>query len=466
MNSQDIALYERLKARYDDARASWQRPCVPVSKWQPLHEKLPRRTFDPDFALLSFKQDGGSNVNQHSVLSFKVEFSLARQVEILECSINIRDETGAWAFATNSAVIETPVGPLAAGTHCVLYNIVADLPQGIYEVGLTFVEILPEGNRELACLDKIGGFQVSLDRKPPCVGYSNLPVVISGRMINQEVIALIKDARGSLRLLAEFSQVVAGEQWQIPIALRNESDKDWVGSESHPLYLSYRWLGENGEIAVCDGLRSVLPGSRLAAKQEKDLALLVRAPDLPGRYRLQILPVQESHSWFDALGFVPGEQLVDVVLPRSVRSLRADDCRLRGQTGRLEGDSRYSEGKEGFLVFGPYIPLSAGRWRITWHGDFDPKGGTIRADVVSGGQSASFGETKLNNATMHEVALDILLEGGIPDAEFRLWIDALAEVRLTSIGVIPLDEPLAQPSKSMRGKGGTTTRRSKKKGSK
>lgn len=444
MNALDIALYERLQARYDEARQRWQRPVVSVSKWQPLPEKGPRQFCSPDFALLTITREGGIHVSQNAVMTFTLEFSLAQAVDSLECGLYIHDIQGRLAFGTNSTLTGAIIGPLSAGTHAVRYTVVTALPEGKYDVGFAFIEKRTVGGRELALLDKMDFFQIGLDRHPPCEGYVSLPVTIFHRQLDEKIVRLSADCRGELLFLNPASDLAIGEQWKQSVELQNTSENDWPSFYLTPLCLSYHWLNMVGEVVELNGLRTPLPFGRLEAGKSVQMEIAVKAPGQPGRYKLQVLPVMENLAWFDALGFSPSELDIEVVSPSSTsRRYGANDCRLKSGVGLCIRGKRISDGREGFLCYGPYVPLPAGRYQIRWGGRLDPRGSEIKVDVVANVGMSLLARQSVPQACT-EVALEVEVRESVADAECRVWVSAGAEAELAEIVI----EPLADAGRS------------------
>jgi hypothetical protein len=94
--------------------------------------------------------------------------------------------------------------------------------------------------------------------------------------------------------------VAAGSDFEVPAVLFNASRAEWpAGSGGARVRLAYHWRSADGAVVEWDGLRTdlpapVAPGARLALRQK------VRAPLVPGRYRLELEPVFEGVSWFSA----------------------------------------------------------------------------------------------------------------------------------------------------------------------
>lgn len=106
--------------------------------------------------------------------------------------------------------------------------------------------------------------------------------------------------------------------------------------------------------------------------------------------------------------------------------------RLPSQVGAAEGDSRRSDGRSGFLVFGPYAVVPSGRYRLDVFGSADAMGGAY-AEVVSDKGTkvhgrfplaAASGGTLLNGARL-QIAEDAV------GVEVRVWVSGESRLRLT-----------------------------------
>jgi hypothetical protein len=240
---------------------------------------------------------------------------------------------------------------------------------------------------------------------------------------------------------------VTGETISLPVTLINASAQDWVSQHLYPINLSYRWCDERGNAVMADGARTPLPYKQLRAGAHVAVALCLLAPDVPGRYRLQALPLQESFQWFDLIGFAPLELTIDVVRPEAARSFPADDPRLYSHVGRLDGGARTSTGTEGFLLFGPYIPLPAGRWCAMLTGNFDPNGSAIRAEVVAKHGTQVFSQREVTSV-LDSLSVPFELSAEVQDLEVRLWLPAQAIAYLLGLRLIPVvaEDVLLTPS--------------------
>ena len=76
------------------------------------------------------------------------------------------------------------------------------------------------------------------------------------------------------------------------------------------IFASYHWLDDRSNAIVWDGVRTAVPA--LAPNERAHVAVDVRAPIPPGRYRLAFDLVAERRAWFSELGSDMLEQEVHV----------------------------------------------------------------------------------------------------------------------------------------------------------
>jgi hypothetical protein len=106
----------------------------------------------------------------------------------------------------------------------------------------------------------------------------------------------------------------AGAEAAVEVVLQNAGTATWRTRREVGVKLSYHWLDDRGNPIVWDGPRVGL-GGPVAPGDELEVALRVRAPQPPGRYRLAFDLVEELRFWFAEVGSKPLE-LDAQVLPR------------------------------------------------------------------------------------------------------------------------------------------------------
>lgn len=122
--------------------------------------------------------------------------------------------------------------------------------------------------------------------------------------------------------------------------------------------------------------------------------------------------------------------------------------RLKTQTGRIQGRSLVSDGTEGFLFFGPYLALPAGRFQVKVLGQYKLRPGTKAVlDVTTNAGKNSLAKMTLRgqatgviaNATVH-------LPMSCKDLEVRFAVESQSECRIDRLEIIPLRGALRHSS--------------------
>jgi hypothetical protein len=104
----------------------------------------------------------------------------------------------------------------------------------------------------------------------------------------------------------------AGAESTVEVLLQNAGTATWRGRGQAGVKLSHHWLDERGNAIVWDGPR-VDFGDPVAPGDEVEVALRVRAPQPPGRYRLAFDLVEELRFWFAEVGSAPLELDAEVL---------------------------------------------------------------------------------------------------------------------------------------------------------
>jgi hypothetical protein len=154
----------------------------------------------------------------------------------------------------------------------------------------------------------------------------------------------------------EVEPVQAGAVARAHVMLENAGSAPW-----RDLNVSYHWLDDRGNPIVWDGIRhpvSAAPGERI------DLALQVRGPIPPGRYRLAFDLVDEHRFWLGELGNYTPELDVDVG-PRD-----ASGARVFGADA--DGDQIAAAHREGYAAVGGSLDM---RRRPSELEPYEPGGG-------------------------------------------------------------------------------------------
>ena len=94
---------------------------------------------------------------------------------------------------------------------------------------------------------------------------------------------------------------VTGERKMLAVDVKNGSNIVWESTENQPIFLSYRWYSENGDLFSDNGLRTTFSES-VTPGESRRLLLAVLAPKKSGNYLLEVTMVMEGKFWFDKRG--------------------------------------------------------------------------------------------------------------------------------------------------------------------
>ena len=115
------------------------------------------------------------------------------------------------------------------------------------------------------------------------------------------------------------SRCATGRTRRVPVTLTNTGRLTWDSGATPPILLSYHWLPADGDGFVAfEGDRTAF-ASPVAPGSTVTLDVRVRAPEQPGRYRLEWDLVQEGVLWFSTEA---GAVRVDVECGRHRRCFR------------------------------------------------------------------------------------------------------------------------------------------------
>lgn len=126
-------------------------------------------------------------------------------------------------------------------------------------------------------------------------------------------------------------------------------------------------------------------------------------------------------------------------LPRPGLRFWGNDLRLHSQVGRRQGQSMHTTGLPGFVVFGPYQALAAGRYRLNLTGMAQQWDGSEYFDVCCSAGNVQLLHGVLSFAAAGEWTHTATFElpNAITDIEFRLWVGEHSELSLARMEIIP-----------------------------
>ena len=111
----------------------------------------------------------------------------------------------------------------------------------------------------------------------------------------------VESFRFSARPNGPIPPLVAGAVSEIAFVIKNESSLTWPGKAlaetDRTLSAAYHVLNQNREVVMFDGFRTLITAD-VPHGREIVITLRVKAPETPGRYRLQPDVLPEYVAWF------------------------------------------------------------------------------------------------------------------------------------------------------------------------
>ena len=126
----------------------------------------------------------------------------------------------------------------------------------------------------------------------------------------------------------------------------------------------------------------------------------------------------------------------------------ASDTRLQHQVGSFQRELLRTDGRSGYLVYGPYASLPAGYYRLRALGRWmDTGGATAWLDVVTsqGKQQLVHVEIQPAGATQPDtlVEVTVALDVDANDLEIRLWVSADSSLDIRGFELVRVESPIA-----------------------
>lgn len=183
------------------------------------------------------------------------------------------------------------------------------------------------------------------------------------------------------------------------------------------------------------------------AEALRDAIARWRSGDLPDPHAVAAISWAESTN--QLLSAIDGtKEPARVWVPGRRHLYRPGHPALHSQLAAVSNGSYRTNGTPGFLVYGPYVDLPAGTYRVNIFGEIRAPS-EARYDVVTGQASETLAEGALSGLDSGGNILlsrDIDLPYGVKGLEIRLWVDAQADLRLDAIEILALEPDGADAS--------------------
>ncbi len=443
LNALDIKLYAELRRRYAIGPA-FRKSLTgrnSVKHLVPLNKPPKREYFGYGTEMVAFSINSSGTVKRGEYIRLSVDLSLPEPVDNLEFGIHITDSYGHLAFGTNTLLLPCSAGAYAPGIHRLGFYFVADLPDGEYNIGFAVADREKNNPRDLVWYEGLFGIRVVSERKTPSIGYADLPIKFHSSMLSDFPAQAIKDARGEIILLNHLNACISGGNYMLEAELVNQSAQPWTSSYELPLSVAYRWLDAGGNIQTPDSQMLRLPMLQLLPGKSTRFMLNVEAPMGSGCYQLEIYPVYGDRPWLDEGGFISHIIDVSVREPGQDIVFSGGHCSLKTEAGLRIDDAIHSTQKSGVLVFGPYMPLPAGKYYVQFYGEASIFGEAY-VDVVANKGQLHLAKSAVKQTKCRDVfaEVELVLSHAVKDLETRIWVTAIDNIRLESIAILSFSD--------------------------
>ncbi|WP_332855285.1 Wzt carbohydrate-binding domain-containing protein [Duganella sp. S19_KUP01_CR8] len=302
LNQLDLQLYQAARAIAASRPAA---ATATASRWQHFERAPAYSVQTGDLAIAQATLREHDEITAGGSMHFDLELTAARRIPQLLLGIHIKDSDGRLVYGVHSGMLGALQDGLDAGRHRLSYSVTAALPAGRYTAGFAVVEVLKDGQRDLAWHDSLCAFEVQLPAASVGMGYADLSAQLLTNAAPPVVDAAIRHAPGALLAHTPLPAMRCKHRYRIAVDLRHDGAETWHGDGPRPVMLSYHWLRPDGVPCVYDGVRTPLPAAGVAPGERLAWHVDVDAPAAPGAYQLVLTALQENVAWFENLGFEP-----------------------------------------------------------------------------------------------------------------------------------------------------------------
>lgn len=112
----------------------------------------------------------------------------------------------------------------------------------------------------------------------------------------------VTEVAGSIVVCDSNLTFYAGKSQKIEVVVNNLSKNTWKTEIATPIYISYHWYEENGNLCEYEGCRTALP-EPIHPGESRQLSVNVQPLNGVGTYQLEITMVMEEEFWFEQYEF-------------------------------------------------------------------------------------------------------------------------------------------------------------------
>ena len=259
---------------------------------------------------------GSSRVMVGEQMVVSIKFRANEPIDELNVGIAIKDRRGQLVFGTNSMLLGD-VYSLQSGEYVMRFSMLNRAPNGRYTIDAALVRSERHYEGCYHWLEKASAFEVhekatmhfeghilmdanvELASASPDAAWTHTPYAATNHRVRSlgRVNPPLTQFGCRITPMSCVEHFYAGMDVFVPMRVENISNETWAAYGQQLVTLTYRWLSENNEVVVADGMRSRLP-SDISAGSAVIIPLRVQAPNEHGNFQLVVSLVQEAVAWF------------------------------------------------------------------------------------------------------------------------------------------------------------------------
>lgn len=147
---------------------------------------------------------------------------------------------------------------------------------------------------------------------------------------------------------------------------------------------------------------------------------------------------QQSSSAEQAPAGKPPEPVAGVTARSLIKNFAVDTVNTQEGVGQIQDGVLTGTGKAGYLMFGPYVPLAAGTYKLQINGNVEdiPPEQAVTLDVASGEGTVVHGQTAVTEVG-ELPSFDVTLAEDVTNVEVRIAVPEGAKVTVRSYELSP-----------------------------
>jgi len=258
--------------------------------------------------------DHRAMVGEHMTIS--ITFKAHQTIDEINIGIAIRDDRGLLIFGTNSMLLGQTYS-LEPGQYRIQFTMLNRAPNGKYTIDAALLQGESHYQGCYHWIDKAASFEIhntavthfegeilmdanaQMTSESPSASWRGKPYAPTSAQIKSlgRTNKPLERFESTIIPMSRDEQFFHGVDAFLPVRVENTGKESWAAYGQQLVTLTYRWLSDNNEVLVADGVRSRLP-TDISPGGAAIVPMRIATPTEAGNYLLVLSLVQESVAWF------------------------------------------------------------------------------------------------------------------------------------------------------------------------